>query len=187
MYCPTYHPTGKRWGFDHVWPINLPWIWWFDQYLRTIGGNIQRYLTLPLLKVTWNQFLLKIKHHRTESYTNLYSLTPYTLISSSRGLGTRRDSYMYVQWLFLFSAHFQLVYKDFLDMVVHSGLVLRLKGGTHTNRTTEIRPLGRGAEENGSSPKSSGHLCQTTGGSKVNEIWFNPIATLLMLAHGSRL
>ena len=77
---------------------------------------------------------------------------------------------LYVQWLFLFSAHLQLVYKDFLDMVVHSGLVLRLKGGTHTDRTTEIRPLGRGAEENGSSPKSSGHLCQTTGGSKVNEI-----------------
>lgn len=63
-------------------------------------------------------------------------------------------------------------------MVVHSGLVLRLKGGTHTNRTTEIRPLGRGAEENGSSPKCSGHLCQTTGGSKVNKIKFNPISTV---------
>ena len=26
MYCPTYHPTGKRWGFDCIWPINMPWI-----------------------------------------------------------------------------------------------------------------------------------------------------------------
>ena len=26
MYCPIYHPTGKRWGFDCVWPINMPWI-----------------------------------------------------------------------------------------------------------------------------------------------------------------
>ena len=24
MYCPTYHPTGKRWGFDRVWPTNMP-------------------------------------------------------------------------------------------------------------------------------------------------------------------
>ena len=24
LYCPTYHPTGKRWGFDRIWPINMP-------------------------------------------------------------------------------------------------------------------------------------------------------------------
>ena len=26
MYCPTYHPTGKRRGFDRIWPINMPQI-----------------------------------------------------------------------------------------------------------------------------------------------------------------
>ena len=43
MYCPTYHPTGKRWGFDHIWWINMPRIRGIWSIFTDNRGNIQSY------------------------------------------------------------------------------------------------------------------------------------------------
>ena len=37
-YCPTYPPTGKRWGFDLIWLINLPQIRGIQSMLYQIIG-----------------------------------------------------------------------------------------------------------------------------------------------------
>ena len=70
MYCPTYHPTGKRWG---VWLINMPWIrgiwsifidnrgeiyvlWWGHLTLVFAPGErqlISHRSNPPLLPVGW--------------------------------------------------------------------------------------------------------------------------------------